>query len=72
MRERETAEETRELAGAIFAERDKHCVLAILMWAKDSRPIFKVVRAIPGLRIVVAAEDRGLQEALAWLRSAAA
>lgn len=72
VRNRETVEETRELIQAMFAQREKHAVLAILIVVKDSRPIFKVdgyglgevlerVKAIPGLRIAGVAEDPGLR-----------
>jgi uncharacterized protein YuzE len=74
IRERETAEETREIAERTFAERDKHGVLAILMVMRDSRPIFKVeeyglsgilqrIAAIPGLRVASVAEDAALHSA---------
>ncbi len=74
IRERETAEETRDGAEAIFAERAKHGVLAILLVAKDSRPIFKVeeyglsgllerVAAIAGLRIAVVGDSPELRSA---------
>ena len=74
IRERETAEETREIAEAIFAEREKHGALSILMPTRDSRPICKVeeyglskilerIAAIPGLRVASVAEDSGLHSA---------
>jgi hypothetical protein len=74
IRDRETPEETRALAEAVFAEREKHGVLGILMVARDSRPIFKVedyglssilerIAAIPGLRVAVVAEGRELRAA---------
>lgn len=72
VRNRETIEETRELIEAMFAEREKHGALAILVVVSDSRPIFKVdgyglgevlerVKAIPGLRIAGVTEDAGLR-----------
>jgi hypothetical protein len=74
IRERETAEETREIAEKTFAEREKHGALAILMAVRSSRPIFKVeeyglsgifarLLAIPGLRLAVVAEDSALHSA---------
>jgi hypothetical protein len=71
IRERETAEETREVAQRTFAEREKLGVLALMMVTKDSRPIFKVeeyglsgilarLAAIPGLRIASVATDAAL------------
>jgi len=71
IRERETAQETREIAERIFAEREKHGVLSLMMVVKDSRPIFKVeeyglsgilarLAAIPGLRIASVAADTAL------------
>jgi hypothetical protein len=72
VRQRETVDETRELIDAMFAEREKHGVLAILVVVSDSRPIFKVdgyglnevlerVKAIPGLRIAGVTDDPGLR-----------
>jgi hypothetical protein len=81
IRERETAEETREFAERALAEREKHGVLAILLVLKDSRPIFKVeeyglsqllqrIAAVPGLRIASVSDDSALrssQEYIAFL-----
>ena len=74
IRERETAEETREFAERALAEREKHGVLAILLVLKDSRPIFKVeeyglsqllqrIAAVPGLRVAAVAGDSALHSA---------
>jgi hypothetical protein len=74
IRGRETPQETRELAERVFAEREKHESLAILMCVRESRPIFKVedyglsgildrIRAIPGLRVAVVTDDSGLHAA---------
>lgn len=74
VRERETAEETREIAEQTFAERDKHDALSLLIVIRDSRPIFKVeeyglsgifarLAAVPGLRLAVCAEDSALHSA---------
>ena len=74
VRERETAEETRQLAESIFAEQARTGALGVLMVALESRPIFKVeqyglsgilerVAAIPGLRVAVVADDPGLRAA---------
>jgi hypothetical protein len=74
IRERETAQETRELAESVFAERAKHGALALLMYVRASRPIFKVeeyglsrildrIRAIPGLRVAVVTDDTALHAA---------
>lgn len=71
IRERETAEETREVAESVFAERDRLGLLAILMVVRDSRPIFKVeeyglsailerIRGVPGLRIASVSDDSAL------------
>lgn len=71
---RETSDETRELAQAVFAEREKHGALGILMHVSASRPIFKVeeyglsaifarIAAIPGLRIATVADDSALHAA---------
>lgn len=71
IRERETAQETKEIAERTFAEREKHGLLSLLMVARDSRPIFKVeeyglsgilgrIAAIPGLRIASVAADSAL------------
>jgi hypothetical protein len=71
IRERETAQETREIAARTFAEREKHGVLALMMVTRDSRPIFKVeeyglsgilarLAAIPGLRIASVAAESAL------------
>ena len=68
IRQRETADETRQLIEALFAEREKHGVLSVLVVTRASRPIFKVeeyglssvisrVAAIPGLRLAAVAED---------------
>lgn len=83
VRERETAEETREIAEAVLAERDKLGVLAILISSKDSRPIFKVEEfriselfdralAIPGLRVAAATDDRALHAAHEYVELLAA
>ena len=74
VRERETAEETREIAEKTFAEREKHDALSILMVVRESRPIFKVeeyglsgifarLAAVPGLRLAVVADDLTLHSA---------
>ena len=74
IRGRETARETRELAERVFAEREKQGALAILMCIRASRPIFKVedyglsgildrIRAVPGLRVAVVADESGLHAA---------
>ncbi len=74
IRGRETAQQTRELAERIFAEREKHGALAILMCIRASRPIFKVedyglsgildrLRAVPGLRVAAVTDDSGLHAA---------
>jgi len=74
IRERETADETRRSAEAIFAERDKHGVLAILLVARESRPIFKVeeygltgllerIAAIAGLRVAIVGDSAELRSA---------
>ena len=74
IRQRETAQETRQSAEAIFAEREKHGVLALLLVVKESRPIFKVeeyglsglferVAAIPGLRIANVGDSAELRSA---------
>jgi hypothetical protein len=74
IRGRETAQETRESAEAIFAERAKHGVLAVLLVVKESRPIFKVeeyglsglfdrVVAIPGMRIASVGDSAELRSA---------
>jgi hypothetical protein len=74
IRGRETAQETKASAEAIFAERAKHGVLAVLITVKESRPIFKVeefglsalferVGAIPGLRIASVGDSAELRSA---------
>ena len=74
IRERETPEETRQSAEAIFAEREKHGVLALLLVVRESRPIFKVeeyglsglferIAAIPGLRIANVSDSAELLSA---------
>lgn len=83
VRGRESAEETRGLAASIFAEREKHGALAILMLAHASRPIFKVedyglsgilerIRAIPGLRIAVVSDESELHAAHQYIELLAA
>lgn len=74
VRQRETAEETREIAEKAFAERERAGVLGILLVTRDSRPIFKVeeyglsailarIAAIPGLRVAAVSEDAALHAA---------
>src|SRR3989337_1356935 len=74
IRQRETAQQTRDLAEAVFAERARHGVLGILMSAKESRPIFKVeeyglsriferIAAIEGLRVASVSDDAALHGA---------
>lgn len=74
IRERETADETREIAEKTFAERGKHGSLALLMVVRSSRPIFKVeeyglsailgrIAAVPGLRVAAVADDSALHSA---------
>ena len=74
IRQRETAEETRQIAEAAFAERERTGVLGILLATRDSRPIFKVeeyglsailarIAAIPGLRVAALADDAALHAA---------
>ena len=74
VRQRETAEETREIAEKTFAEREKHGAISILMVVRESRPIFKVeayglsgimarLAAVPGLRLAVVADDLTLHSA---------
>lgn len=83
IRGRETPEETRELAKAVFAAREKHGVLAILMSVKESRPIFKVeeyglseilgrIAAIAGLRVATVADERALHAAHQYVELLAA
>lgn len=83
VRERETPQETRELAERIFAERERHAALAILMCIRASRPIFKVedyglsrilerIRAIPGLRVAVVTDDTALHAAHEYIEVLAA
>src|SRR5687767_5402057 len=72
--QRETAEETRQAIDAMFAEREKHGVLGILVVTNQSRPLFKVeeyglsavfarVMAIPGLRVAGVTADPELRGA---------
>ena len=74
VRERETARETRDGAEAIFVERARHRVSAILLVVKESRPIFKVeeyglselltrIAAIPGLRVASVSDTAELYAA---------
>lgn len=74
IRDRETAEETREIAEKTFAEREQHGALSIVMVVAESRPIFKVeeyglsaifarLNAVPGLRLAVVADDSALHSA---------
>lgn len=74
IRGRETAEETRALADATFAEIERTGARAVLMRIRDSRTIFKVeqygltgilerIAAVPGLRIAAVAEDAALHSA---------
>jgi len=74
LRERETMAETREFIEAVFAEREKHGVLAILIVVSESRPLFKVeeyglsdvferVKAIPGLRVAGVTKERDTKAA---------
>ena len=74
IRGRETAEQTRELAEAVFAERERQGVTAVLLRVRESRTIFKVeqyglsgilerIAAIPGLRVAAVAEDAELHAA---------
>ena len=74
IQERETAEETREIAEKTFAERERHGARSIAMVVRESRPIFKVeeyglsaifarLNAVPGLRLAVVAEDGALHSA---------
>ena len=74
VRERETPEETRELAERVFADRERTGVRSVLIIGRESRPIFKVeeyglshiferIRAIPGLRVAVVSTEAGLQAA---------
>lgn len=83
VRERETVQETRDIAEAVLAERERLGVLAILISSKDSRPIFKVEEfgisqlferalAIPGLRVAAATDDRGLHAAHEYIELLAA
>lgn len=72
IRQRETAEETRQIADRIMAEREKRGALSILMVSRDSRPIFKVeeyglssilarISAVPGLRVASVSDDSALR-----------
>lgn len=74
VRQRETSGETREFIETMFAEREKHGVLGILVVTRESRPLFKVeeyglssvldrVAAIPGLRIAGFTDDPSLRSA---------
>ena len=74
MRRRESAEETREAIDRMFAEREKHGVLGILVVTRESRPLFKVEEydltsvfsralAIPGLRIAGWTDDSATRAA---------
>ena len=74
IRQRQTAEETREIAERAFAERERAGVLRILLVTRDSRPIFKVeeyglsailerIAAIPGLRVASLSDDSALHAA---------
>ena len=74
VRGRETAAQTRELAEAVFAERERQGVTALLLRVRDSRTIFKVeqyglseilgrIAAIPGLRVAAVADDAELHAA---------
>ena len=74
IRQRQTAEETREIAETAFAERERAGVLGILLMTRDSRPIFKVeeyglsailerIAAIPGLRVAAVSDDSALHAA---------
>lgn len=74
IRGRETADQTRELAEAVFAERERQGVTAVLMRVRESRTIFKVeqygltgifarIAAIPGFRLAVVADDAELHAA---------
>ena len=74
IRERETAEETRAMAEAVFGERARRGLLRVLLTGRDSRPIFKVeeyglsnllgrMAAIPGLRVAAVSDAAELHAA---------
>ncbi|HYD58688.1 MAG TPA: hypothetical protein VEB41_17420 [Burkholderiales bacterium] len=74
IRNRESADETRAVAEATFAEIERSGARAALMRIRDSRPIFKVesyglsgilerIAAYDGLRVAVVADDAELHAA---------
>jgi hypothetical protein len=56
---RQTAEETREFVAALAAEARRHSATRILIWVRNSRPIFKVeqYKLSDQFRILVAEQD---------------
>lgn len=80
---RETAAQTRQFSETIFAEREKRGVTLVLLVVSKSRPIFKVeeyglsgmlerIRAVPGMRVAVVADDRELHAAHQYIEVLAA
>lgn len=74
IRNRETAEETRQLADAVFAEIARSGARKILLHIRDSRTIFKVedyglsgildrIAAAPGMRVAAVAKEPTLHSA---------